>query len=204
MKKWLFIILILVGVGILAYALVRSTREEVLIPKNSTIIGFGDSLVAGYGATGGNDFISVLSKSIGKPVENFGVSGDTTADALARIDTVIAKDPGIVILLIGGNDILRNVPITETEKNIRIIIETFTKQKIIVVLVGVRGALLNDPYGPMYESIAHDNDLIYVPNILGGLIGNSIYMYDAIHPNDAGYMRVAKKIEDAMEPLLGR
>ncbi len=204
MKKWLLIILILIGVGILVYATVHITRKEVPIPKNPTILGFGDSLVAGYGATGGNDFISVLSKSIGQPIENFGVSGDTTRDALARIDTVTIKDPGIVILLIGGNDILRNVPIGETEKNIRTIVETFTKQKTIVVLVGVRGALLNDPYGPMYESIARDNNLIYVPNILGGLIGNNIYMYDAVHPNDAGYMRVAAKIEDAIEPLLDR
>ena len=95
MKKWLIIILILVGVGTLVYALMQISKKEVPIPKNPTIIGFGDSLVAGYGATGGNDFISVLSKSIGQPIQNFGVSGDTTADALVRINTVTVKDPGI-------------------------------------------------------------------------------------------------------------
>src|SRR5437763_9915919 len=82
----------------------------------SNIIAFGDSLTAGYGANPGEDYPSRLSSMIGVTIMNAGVSGDTTDTALARIDTdVLARDPRLVIVGLGGNDFLRGVPIETPE-----------------------------------------------------------------------------------------
>lgn len=202
MKKWGIGIGVVILVAVAGYFFLRGGEPERQI-KNNTIVAFGDSLVVGYGATSSNDFVSVLSREIGMPIENFGKNGDTSADALARVDTVLARDPGLVILLIGGNDFLKKVPIETTDKNIKSIVSQFVENDTVVVLVAVRGGLLSDPFAPMYASIAKDYDLIYVPNILNGLFGNNTYMFDAIHPNDAGYTRIAERLEDVVAPLLG-
>ncbi len=201
MKKWGIGITIIILVAVAGFFFLRGGESEQEI-KNNTIVAFGDSLVVGYGATEGNDFVSVLSASLGVPIENFGKNGDTSGDALARIDTVLARDPGLVILLVGGNDFLKKVPIETTEENIRSIASQFEANGTVVVLVGVRGGLLSDPFAPMYASIAKDYDLSYIPNILSGLLGNSAYMSDAIHPNDAGYTRIAERLAEAIAPIV--
>ncbi len=201
MKKWGIGIIIIILVVAIGYFFLRGGEPEEVI-KNDTIVAFGDSLVVGYGATPGHDFVSVLSASLGVPIENFGKNGDTSGDALARITAVLDRDPGLVILLIGGNDFLKKVPIETTEENIRSIVSQLEANGTVVVLVGVRGGLLSDPFAPMYASIAKDYDLVYVPNILSGLLGNSSYMSDAIHPNDAGYARIAERLQDVVAPLL--
>jgi len=203
MKKRIILIIIFILILIIGYFVVRGgSKNSFDKPKNSTIVAFGDSLVAGNGSTEGNDFVSVLSRKIGVLIENFGHSGDTSADALARIDTVIERDPGIVILVIGGNDILRKVPIATTKDNISSIVETLQKNNTRVLLVGVKGAILNDPYADMYESITDEYDIAYMPNILSGLLGKSKYMSDAIHPNDIGYARIADRLSEILKPLV--
>src|SRR6185369_16988165 len=97
------------------YANVRN-----LDSRGANIIAFGDSLTAGYGAGGGEDYPTRLSALIGEPVINAGVSGDTTASALARLDAdVLSRDPRIVIVGLGGNDFLGGVALPATEANLR-------------------------------------------------------------------------------------
>jgi acyl-CoA thioesterase-1 len=194
-KKGIKILIVIIFISI-GYMIISSQNKDILSqPKNATIVAFGDSLVAGYGATVGNDFVSVLSRELGVSIENFGRNGDTSALAFDRMDTVTARDPGIVILVIGGNDILRRVPIKETEGNIREIVKAFQRNNTQVVLVGVRGGLVNDPYASMYESIKEDYELAYLPDVLSGLLGRKEYMSDPIHPNDKGYAHIAKRLE---------
>ncbi len=202
MKKWGIGIGAVVILAVVAGYFFLCGGEPVPEIKNNTIVAFGDSLVVGYGATPGHDFVSVLGASLGVPIENFGKNGDTSADALARISAVLDRDPGLVILLVGGNDFLKKVPIEATEENIRNIVSQLEANGTVVVLVGVRGGVLSDPFAPMYASIAKDYDLSYIPNILSGLLGNSAYMSDAIHPNDAGYAKIAERLEDAILPLI--
>ncbi len=190
-------IVFLAGIG---YLIIRPAKTPVI--ENKTIVAFGDSLVKGYGATEGNDFVSVMSRDLGVPIENMGVSGDTTQAALARIDTVTDLNPGIVIMVIGGNDILRRIPISETRENIATMLSVFRAHGTKVILVGVRGGLLNDPYRDLYKSLAEEYDAIYVSDILSGLLGNTELMSDPIHPNDAGYDRIAKRLAKVIEPLL--
>jgi len=82
-----------------------------LHPTGKQILALGDSLTEGVGASRGHDYVSVLAKKIGRPILNRGVAGDTTADALARLNRdVLTQEPQIVIVFLGGNDILRKIP----------------------------------------------------------------------------------------------
>ena len=134
-----------IGGAVLAVALVwlmwpsKYSRVADLDSAGSNIIAFGDSLTAGYGASAGEDYPSRLSLLIGSTVINAGVSGDTTQDALARLDTdVLARDPRIVIVGLGGNDYLRSIPISATEANLRSIIRKIHDAHAMVVLLGFR------------------------------------------------------------------
>src|SRR5206468_2546588 len=96
--------------------LVRSGSPRPARPTaGQTIVAFGDSLVEGHGATPGHDFVSVLSRRLGVPIINAGRSGDTAEAALSRLEqAVLARNPRVVIVLLGGNDFLRRVPREET------------------------------------------------------------------------------------------
>lgn len=170
--------------------------------KGTTIVAFGDSLVFGYGSTKGNDFVSLLSNDIGQPIINLGKSGDTTASALTRIDTALEQNPKVVIVLLGGNDFLRSVPQAQTFANLSTIIERIQSKGSAVILLGVRGGIFSDAYEADYQALAEKYQTGYVPNVLNGLLGNKQYMSDAIHPNDAGYVRVADKVLPELKRVL--
>jgi acyl-CoA thioesterase I len=199
--KYLIVILIPVVVAATFVWLLRPIKAENPEQQIKTVVAFGDSLVKGVGASEGKDFVSNLSQKIGKPVQNFGISGNTSAQALARIDTVINADPDLVILLIGGNDALQKVTVQETFSNIRSIITKLKANDIQVVLLGIQGGAIGDPYASEFKAVAKDLDLIFVPNVISGLFGKSEFMADAVHPNDAGYSKISDKVYEAIKPL---
>ncbi len=189
-----------VGVGALLWFLFGSSPEIVNYPpKDDTIAAFGDSLVSGVGSTKENDFVSLLSQKLETPILNLGVSGNTTSQGLARIQKVIAEDPGTVILLLGGNDYLQKIPREQTFGNLRTIITELQKQGAMVVLLGVRGGVLRDSYENEFELLAEETGSLYVSDVLGGLIGNMTYMSDAIHPNDKGYAYIAERVFEVLK-----
>ena len=172
-------------------------------PSNGTdIVAFGDSLVEGVGSTQGNDFVSLLSKKIGQPIINLGHSGDTTADGVVRIDELNKYKPKIVILLLGGNDYLKRIPATETFKNLEIIIKNIEARGAIVILVGVRGGILNDHFDSEFKNLRDKYHTAFVSDILSGLIGNTKYMSDGIHPNDVGYGMISERIYSVLVKLI--
>src|SRR5262245_25371820 len=117
----------------------RYARVANLGSRGSGVIAFGDSLTAGYGAAQGEDYPSKLSALIGTSVVNAGVSGDTTESALARIqEDVLARNPRMVIVGLGGNDFLQGVPIATTERNLRAAIRAIHGAGAMVVLLGFR------------------------------------------------------------------
>lgn len=171
-------------------------------PSSGTdIIAFGDSLVQGVGATPGNDFVSVVSRSIGAPIINLGKAGDTTADGVARLADIDRYNPKIVIVLLGGNDYLRKIPITETYKNLSIIIEHIHSRGAIVLLLGVRGGLLRDSFEDQFTQLRDTYHTAFVSNVLDGLLANPQYMSDAIHPNDTGYRAIAERVYIVLKKL---
>ncbi|OGZ10749.1 MAG: hypothetical protein A3C93_05530 [Candidatus Lloydbacteria bacterium RIFCSPHIGHO2_02_FULL_54_17] len=203
MKKYGFIL------GAAALIVVLSFRffstEDIVrnYPSAGTdIIAFGDSLVQGVGATAGNDFVSLLSREVGQPIVNFGVSGNTTADGLARIGELDRYRPKIVILLLGGNDHLRKVPETETFANLAALIENIQARGAVVLLLGIRGSLLGDKFEEEFERLHEEYQTAYVSDVLSGLFGRAEYMSDPIHPNDAGYAKIAERIAPVLELLL--
>jgi len=199
-------LVILIAVGILAglWSL-RSDLPRAAKPTNGeTIIAFGDSLVAGRGASSGQDFVSLLSQRLGSPIINAGHSGDTTGSALARLDRdVLALNPRIVIVLLGGNDFLRRVPTRDTFKNLETIVSRIRQRGSAVLLVGVGVGLFTDPYQAEYEALARRTSAGLVPDVLDGIIGHTDLMTDAIHPNDRGYAVVADRLEPVLRELMG-
>lgn len=171
-------------------------------PKEGPIVAFGDSLVVGVGSPETEGFVGLLSEMIGEPIINEGVRGDTTADGLVRIPSVLVQEPRIVLLLLGGNDYLRRVPKEETFENIRTIITALQARGAIVVLLGIRGGLLTDGYDEDFEALARETKSPYVPNVLDGIFGNPELMFDSIHPNREGYERIAKKIYSVLKEVV--
>lgn len=169
-------------------------------PNGDTIVAFGDSLVVGVGDIKDGGFTGDLSRIFNTEIINKGTSGDTTADGLKRIEDILAEDPDIVLLLFGGNDALKKIPLKETKKNLEKMIQKLQNEGAVIILLGIQGGLLKDPYEKMYESLAEEYGTLYVPNVLEGVIGNSQLMSDRIHPNTKGYGIIARKIE----PKLGR
>jgi len=171
-------------------------------PQNETIVAFGDSLVEGKGSTSGNDFVSLLSKKINKPILNLGISGNTTQDGLARLDRVTDTQPGTVLLLLGGNDYLQKVEKKKTFKNLEQIIQTLQSKGIFVILLGIRGGILTDSFDGDFANLADKMHIPYVPNVLSGLYGNQQYMSDAVHPNDRGYTKIADTLYEKIGKYL--
>ncbi len=165
------------------------------------IVAFGDSLVSGYGAPEGKDAVTVLATLLGVPVINEGVSGDSTESALTRISTVLAHDPDIALVVLGGNDALQRVAVADTEKNLNRILGSLKDAGVRPILVGVIGGFPNDPFAPMYRRLADAHEVPLVPNILAGLIGNDTLMSDSIHPNALGYARMAERLAPAVEAV---
>lgn len=157
----------------------------------------------GRGATPGRDFVSVLAKRIGMPIVNAGRSGDTTGSALARLNQdVLARNPRVVIVLLGGNDFLRRIPRAETFKNLTAIAERIRGRGAAVVVVGVSDGFFTDSHREDYQQVARRTSAALVPDILDGIIGHGDRMSDSIHPNDRGYQMMADRIEPVLRDLI--
>ena len=203
--KYAFVITLLFAVIAIGFFIFQRTDEYEIVnypSSGSTIVVFGDSLAQGVGARTEGGFVTILSERIGEPIINLGRGGDTTKLALARIDRVLETDPRIVMVLLGGNDYLSRVSKDETLLNLSAIIERIQSQGSVVILLGVRGGLLYDSYEKDYKKLARDLGAAYVPNVLNGMIGNSTYMDDIIHPNEAGHTLIADRVQLILEKLL--
>jgi acyl-CoA thioesterase I len=167
------------------------------------IIAFGDSLVQGVGAPPGGDMVSVLSRRLGVPIVNAGRRGDTTGAALARLDTaVLSRQPRIVIVLLGGNDMLRLVPRATMFENLETIATRIRSRGAAVILVTVEIAFGTGADGRAYEALADRTSSAIVRDVLGGVLGRHELMSDAIHPNGRGYEIMADRIEPVLRALL--
>ncbi len=167
------------------------------------VIAFGDSLVQGVGASPGQDLVSVLSRRLQVPIVNAGRSGDTTASALARLDgAVLHRRPRVVLVLLGGNDLLRRLPPEETRANLETIVSRIRDRGAAVVMATVELGFLTGSHGAAYERLAERTAAALVPDILGGILGRRDLMADGIHPNDRGYALMADRLEPALRPLI--
>ncbi len=164
-----------------------------------TIICFGDSLTYGTGASQGMDYPSQLSRMLNKPVINAGVPGDTTGRALMRLERdVISKNPDIVLITLGGNDLKNGVSKDTAFRNLREIVESIQKHGATVIIGGLKFPLQDRGFGKGYQELADQTGAVLISNIFEGIMGNRKLMSDPIHPNDAGYKMIAQQFYEAM------
>jgi lysophospholipase L1-like esterase len=172
-------------------------------PTGESIICFGDSLTYGTGASPGMDYPSQLSRLIGRPVINAGIPGDTTGTALARLERdVLSRSPRIVIITLGGNDLMRGVSRAEAFRNLKTVIAAAQDQGALVIVGGIDLSIRGRGFSEGYRKVSEETGAVLVPDILKGLLGNPEKMSDAIHPNDAGYAVMAGYFYEAMKKYL--
>jgi acyl-CoA thioesterase-1 len=173
-------------------------------PQGVSIVAFGDSLTSGYQMSAGASYPEQLSLRLGRPILNRGVSGDSTAEGLARLERdVLSEDPRIVIVALGANDMLRRQPIDPAFANLRAIVDRIHAKGALVVLLGVDGRIYGD-WGARYRALARETGCAYVPDLLDGVFGDPRLMYDQIHPNARGYAKIAERIDAEAGAFLRR
>ncbi|MEM7540096.1 MAG: GDSL-type esterase/lipase family protein [Pseudomonadota bacterium] len=165
-------------------------------------MAFGDSLTVGVGATSEDSYPSVLGELSGLEVIGSGVSGETTAGGLARFASVLENtNPDFLILLEGGNDILRNVERTQTKSNLAAMITLAQGKGIQILLIGVPEKKLFSKVAPLYKELAEEHNVVLVEKLLGNLLRQPKYKSDPIHLNAAGYRVMAESIVEQMEEM---
>lgn len=161
------------------------------------IVAIGDSLTAGYGLPTGEDFVTQLESALQEKgykieIENAGVSGDTTAGGLQRIDWAIGNGADFVILELGANDALRGIDPEETRRNLSQIIETIQQKDIPILLAGMRappnmGSEYARAFDQIFPDLASQYKTGYYPFFLEGVAADpSLNQDDYIHPNAEG------------------
>ncbi len=203
-NKQIIIIFFVIVAVFLSVFFYNKNKTKIYYPTSGeNIIFLGDSLVEGIGSSKDNDMVSVLSKRLNIDIINAGVKGDTTAKALDRLQAdVLDKNPKVVLILLGGNDALRKIPIENTRKNLENIILQIKKTGATVILIGVKGSLLGNVYDDMFSELASELQVNYIDNIYKGFFFDSRYKYDSIHPNDAGYLKMVDRIEPVLRQVL--
>lgn len=179
------------------------------------VVAFGDSLTAGYGLKPAEAFPVQLEKKLiakGHRVEiaNAGVSGDTTAGGLARLDWVVPNGTDAVIVELGANDALRGLPPEQAKKNLDQIAGQLKARGIDVLIAGMRapsnlGADYQRAFDPLFKDIADRHDALYYPFFLAGVaLDPKLNLPDGLHPNALGVGVIADRILPAVEELIGR
>lgn len=181
--------------------------------EERVIVAFGDSLTAGLGVSRKESYPSQLQERLTKAgyryrVVNAGVSGDTTAGGLRRLDWVLKNKPGIVILELGANDGLRGLDLKQTRANFVLIIEGLQKSGAHVVLAGMKlppnyGEAYTRAFSEMYADLATRYRVVLIPFFLEGVaLDPELNQEDGIHPTGKGYRIVVDRLWSVLEPLL--
>ncbi|GHS88014.1 arylesterase [Campylobacterota bacterium] len=191
-----YIITLIIAAAILIFIATRGGEQEVMITPDTTVLAFGDSITAGYGAKADESYPAQLAKLLGVRVINGGVSGEVSNAGLARLPKLLAEHkPTIVIICHGGNDILRRFDLDATRENIAEMIKLSQNMGAIVVLVGVPkldGVFIDT--ASFYDKLANDYGVIYEDEIIEKIIKSPELKSDQIHPNKDGYLLIAQTI----------
>ena len=168
------------------------------LPKLSPddiIVAFGDSLTHGTGASDATAYPAVLASLIGHTVINAGVPGDTTASGLQRLPAVLSEyKPRLVLLCLGGNDMLKRQPTATTENNLRLLVQTIRASGANVVLIGVPEPKLFGGAPDFYTRVAEDMKLPLERDVFNDVLKDNHLKSDPIHANAAGYHQVAERL----------
>jgi acyl-CoA thioesterase-1 len=225
MKKAIFSAVIILGL-IITFSFIGCDNGTTSNSQDKTLVCLGDSLTAGYGATtpGVDDksksYPAYLQDKINIPVVNAGISGNTTLQGLSRVDTdVLVKNPQIVIIELGANDLFQGISITNTQDNLQNIIKKLNNENRKIYLAkfytdeiartmannngitnySLQTALINQ-YDNMFNTLSSSNNVILIDNIWDNVWG--IHMSDDVHPDATGYEIMANNYFKILQPYL--
>ncbi len=169
------------------------------LAADAVILAFGDSLTYGTGAQEHESYPAVLAQMTGRQVIRAGVPGEVTAQGLQRLPEVIEEHrPKLMIVCLGGNDMLRKVNAAEIKSNLRSIVKAIKDRGIAVVLVGVPQPALITSAPEFYSEIAKEFAIPYEGKIVTSVLYSPDMKADPIHPNAKGYRRMADALADLL------
>ena len=193
--RWLaavVVVIALVGCGEKVPKLAKLGSADV-------IVAFGDSLTYGTGAQEHESYPAVLAQMTGRQVIRAGVPGEVTAQGLQRLAEVIDEHhPKLMIVCLGGNDMLRKVNAAEIKSNLRSIIKAIKDRGIAVVLVGVPQPALITSAPEFYSELAREFAVPYESKVVTNVLYSAEMKADPIHPNAKGYRRMAEALADLL------
>ena len=191
------------------------TASPVAAPAASRprIVILGDSLTAGLGLAPEEAYPALLQKRLDAgglkyEVVNAGVSGDTSAGGLRRIDWVLDGDVKVLVVALGGNDALRGLPVEQLRENLIAITDRAKARGIRVILAGMEappnfGAAYTAAFRQTYRDVARQQGAVLVPFLLDGVAGlPEMNQGDGIHPTAAGAEKVAETVWSALRPIV--
>lgn len=196
----------------------KVTTEKAVTPEKSekkTVLFYGNSLTAGYGLDEDASFPALIQDKIDSlnldyKVINGGLSGETTASGLSRLEWFLEEKPEIFVLELGGNDGLRGIPLDETRRNLEAIINSISQKypDTEILLAGMQippnmGIEYTEEFRKMYAEIAENENLEFIPFLLEGVAGDpELNLPDGIHPTEEGQKIVAQTVWKHLAPLL--
>jgi acyl-CoA thioesterase-1 len=175
--------------------------------EGTEIVCFGNSITYGSGVARGEDYPSRLSELIGVEVINAGAGGDTTESALRRLESdVLDWDPYLVIVELGANDYLQDLPKEKSLENLRKIISSIQEEGSMVALCDVSGgpSILGayNVHHKELKKLAAETGSIFIPHVMKGIIRNAALKSDRLHPNEKGYEIIAERVYNTIKPYL--
>ena len=179
------------------------------------IVFLGDSITAGLGLPTDQNYPSLIGRKLkasglAYTIVNAGVSGDTSAAGLRRIDWSLDGDVRLLIVALGGNDGLRGLPPAELKKNLAAVLDRARARQVPVILAGMEAPPNNGPdythaFRSVYSELAAEYKVRFIPFLLQGVAGDpSLNQADGIHPNARGAEIVADLVWKELEPALAR
>jgi len=192
----------------------QALTENKPAPARKNIIFFGNSLTAAYQLSPEQGFTALIQQkvdSLGLPYTcvNAGLSGETTADGVSRIEWVLQQPVDVFVLELGGNDALRGLPLAESKKNLQAIVDTvrakYPECKILVVgmMAPPNLGAYADDFRKIFPALAKANGAALVPFLLEGVGGEpKLNLPDGIHPNVEGHKILAETVWKFLRPLL--
>ena len=204
--------MVAIAAGMLFASVLHGNRAVAGTP---VIVAFGDSLTAGFGLQNSDSFPAQLEKALkarGQEVKivNAGVSGDTVAAGLARLDWALPDDASGVIIELGANDALQGLDPAATKATLEKIITDVKARGLPILLAGMEaprnlGKEYVEQFHALYADLAARYDLILYPFFLDGVaLDDNYLMGDGLHPNAAGVARIVEGILPKVEELLAK
>ena len=190
------LLLLAIGLG----ACSDSKPQLPLLSADAVILAFGDSLTFGTGANSEHSYPAELARLTGLTVINAGIPGEVTAQGVRRLPALLDRyKPQLLLLCHGGNDLLRKTGTAVTRDNIEKMISAADQRNIPTLLIGVpQPALMFLEAAPIYNEIAEQHGLVYEGEILPEVEADNKLKSDRIHPNAAGYRRMADAISELL------